>query len=199
MSADMYDGKALLRRKLKALRAGFELERVQTSSMLVAEHILACDAYQKAGCVMGYLAFGNELSVDAVLRQALSDGKQVLVPFITGDTSFEAAPLHGMDAFELDRYGIRSVPRPEKFAVPEVVDLVLVPGVAFGCDGSRLGMGAGYYDRFLPRTGNAVTIGVAYEALLQPELPCDEYDVRMRYIVSERGLREAEAYTDIKK
>lgn len=29
---------------------------------------------------MGYLAFGNELSVDLVLQQALHDGKTVAVP-----------------------------------------------------------------------------------------------------------------------
>ena len=64
----------------------------------------------------------------------------------------------------------------------------MVPGVAFGRDGSRMGMGAGYYDRFLPRAKQAVTVGVAYDCLLQASLPTDEHDVKMQYLVSESGI-----------
>mgnify|MGYP000644126523 CR=1 FL=1 len=58
--------------------------------------------------------------------------------------------LQNMHDFELDRYGIRSVRQPAEQIAPQDIDLVLVPGVAFDREGGRLGMGAGYYDRFLP-------------------------------------------------
>ena len=59
-------------------------------------------------------------------------------------------------------------------------------------------MGAGYYDRFLPQTENAIKIGVAYDALLQDELPYNEYDVPVPYLVSESGIVKIEGKTKIK-
>lgn len=143
--------KVELRKYFKRLRSQLTAEQAASGSLLTARQILACDAYRKASCIMGYLAFGNELSVDLVLQQALHDGKTVAVPLVQSATEMAPVQLQNMLNFELDRYGIRSVRQPAKLLQPQQLDLVLVPGVAFGRDGSRLGMGAGYYDRFLPQ------------------------------------------------
>ncbi len=180
--------KTELRKRLKQMRASFSPEQVTASSEQVARHILACDAYRKAKCVMGYLAFGKELSVDAVLMQAIAENKTVLVPLVVSATEIVPVCLKDMEHFELDRFGIRSVSQPAEQISASEVDLILVPGVAFGRDGSRLGMGAGYYDRFLPQAEKATFMGIAYEALLQEKLPRDEYDVCMQLLVSESGI-----------
>lgn len=177
-----------LRKSLKKQRNALSPEQAAYSSLQASRHILACDAYRKARCIMGFLAFGRELSVDKVLKQALADGKQVAVPFITSATEFVPALIHNLDDFALDRYGIRTVQQPIEQVAAEEIDLVLVPGVAFGRDGSRMGMGAGYYDRFLMSVPQAVTMGAAYDGLLQDTLPCDAHDVPMDYIVSESGI-----------
>lgn len=179
-----------LRKHLKAVRSKLTPEYVVSSSDAVAQHILACDAYKNAKLIMGYLAFGKELSVDKVLLQALADGKKVVVPLIVSATEMEAAVISNLQDFCLDRYGIRSVREPVDLVSPEAIDLVLVPGVAFGRDGSRMGMGAGYYDRFLERAFKAETIGVAYEKLLQDKLPADKYDIPVQYLVSETGIEK---------
>ncbi len=138
---------------------------------------------------MGFLAFGKELSVDLVLAQALADGKMVAVPLITSPKKFVAVRLRDMQNFALDRYGIRTALPPVQEVAPEAIDLALVPGVAFGRDGSRLGMGAGYYDRFLLEAVRAVRMGVAYDSLLQDTLPTEAYDVGMHFLVSESGVK----------
>ena len=181
-------GKTELRKRLKAERARLSVEQVALSSEQVSRHILACDAYRKAQCIMGYLAFGKELSVDAVLRAALAEGKKVVVPLVTSATEMVPVVLRNMEDFELDRYGIRSVREPAELCEAQAIDLVLVPGVAFDREGGRLGMGAGYYDRFLPQAQGAVLMGIAYDALLQQELPKDEYDVYMQLLASESGI-----------
>ncbi len=177
-----------LRKRLQKARAHLGAEYVAASSLQAAQHILACDAYKNAECVMGYLAFGKELSVDAVLQQALAEGKTVLVPLVTSATEIVPVRLKNMQDFELDRFGIRSVRQPVERVPACAVELILVPGVAFAKDGSRLGMGAGYYDRFLPQAENALRMGVAYDALLQDSLPRDDYDVCMQLLASESGI-----------
>lgn len=181
-------GKTELRNNLKKLRTGFSREQVTASSLQVSRNILACDAYRKAKCIMGYLAFGNELSIDLVLSQALADAKIVAVPHIISSVDMISVHLRNMDDFDLDRYGIRSIRCPFEKVLPQTLDLILVPGVAFGSDGSRLGMGAGYYDRFLPQADKALFMGIAYDQLIQPQLPADNYDIFMQCLASESGI-----------
>lgn len=181
-------GKTELRNNLKKLRTGFSREQVTASSLQVSRNILACDAYRKAKCIMGYLAFGNELSIDLVLSQALADGKIVAVPHIISSVDMISVHLRNMDDFDLDRYGIRSIRCPFEKVLPQTLDLILVPGVAFGIDGSRLGMGAGYYDRFLPQADKALFMGIAYDQLIQSQLPADNYDIFMQCLASESGI-----------
>ena len=100
--------KVELRKYFKRLRSQLTAEQAASGSLLTARQILACDAYRKANCIMGYLAFGNELSVDLVLQQALADGKTVAVPLVQSATEMAPVQLENMLNFEFDRYGIRS-------------------------------------------------------------------------------------------
>jgi 5-formyltetrahydrofolate cyclo-ligase len=75
-----------------------------------------------------------------------------------------------------------------------VLDVILMPLVAFDGQGNRLGMGAGYYDRTLaflrhrrhwrkPRI-----IGLAYEFQRMPALPAEPWDVPLDGIITEAGF-----------
>jgi len=69
------------------------------------------------------------------------------------------------------------------------LDLVIVPGVAFDRKGHRLGFGAGYYDRFLPKLRPGVKkIAVAFEVQLVDSVPAEEHDIRMDAILTEEQL-----------
>ena len=59
-----------------------------------------------------------------------------------------------------------------------------MPGVAFTADGARLGMGGGYYDRFLVQS-SARTIGLAFEMQIRTALPQRPHDQRVDMIVTE--------------
>jgi 5-formyltetrahydrofolate cyclo-ligase len=71
---------------------------------------------------------------------------------------------------------------------PDEIDLVLAPCVAFDGENRRLGHGAGYYDRYLPRCSRAVIVAVAFEAQRLEHLVCDAHDVPADIVVTERGV-----------
>lgn len=57
----------------------------------------------------------------------------------------------------------------------EEIDLVLVPALCYDRRGFRLGMGGGYYDRWLVHY-SGITTGLCRQALLRESLPSDPHD-----------------------
>ena len=73
---------------------------------------------------------------------------------------------------------------------PAEIALALVPGAAFDHLGHRLGHGAGYYDRLLPRLRAGVArVGVTPAALIVARLPHEAHDVEMTHLATEAGVR----------
>jgi 5-formyltetrahydrofolate cyclo-ligase len=66
-------------------------------------------------------------------------------------------------------------------------EIQLVPGLAFGKDGSRLGKGKGYYDRYLAKHP-CIKIGLCFELQLFETLPSEKHDQKMDYVVTESQL-----------
>jgi 5-formyltetrahydrofolate cyclo-ligase len=79
------------------------------------------------------------------------------------------------------RSGIRE---PVGGAIPDRLDLMLIPGLAFTADGHRLGRGAGFYDRFLSTaSGYTVKVGICFAFQLLPEIPVECHDVKVDALV----------------
>ncbi len=190
--------KAQLRRELKKTRNALALEYVQSCSSKIAEYVLSSKIYRQSEKIMGYLFFGKEISVDKILRQALADGKKVYVPFVLTSDKMTAARIFDFESFQLDRYGIRTVAEPYESISPAMLDLILVPGVAFDKKGNRMGMGAGYYDRYLLQAVHAVTCGITCTILVQDKLPYDANDIPVSVLATEQGISELSIIKSIK-
>ena len=79
------------------------------------------------------------------------------------------------------RSGIRE---PVRGAIPERLDLIVIPGLAFTADGNRLGRGAGFYDRFLSTIpGYTVKVGVCFAFQVLLEIPVECHDVKVDALV----------------
>ena len=144
--------------------------------------------FQKAENLLLYAAFGGEVDLAGLAEQAARLGKTVAYP-VCGENFTLTAAVPGPDGWEVGAYGIRT-PVLERAALvrPEALDLVLVPCTAFDAACRRVGMGKGYYDRYLPRCRNAVALGVAFEVQRVPEAAADEQDRRLDGFVTERKV-----------
>ena len=154
------------------------------ASATVCEKLLSLEAYRSAKTIFLFRAFRSELDLSRFAAQAKRDGKTLVYPYCPDRIHMIA--LKPGEAWKLDRFGI-PVPVPEQSTVmdPADIDLVLCPCVAFDRDGRRLGMGAGYYDRFLPQCRNAVKILIAFEAQRLDTVCTEAFDIPMDAVITE--------------
>ncbi len=75
--------------------------------------------------------------------------------------------------------------------MPDVIEVVMVPGLLFACDGGRLGHGKGYYDKLLSSFHHRpYLIGTTVDRRMMHVLPMTHHDVPMDAIATETGLVE---------
>ncbi len=85
---------------------------------------------------------------------------------------------------EPHRYGYRQPLADGPVVADEDIAAVLVPGLGFDRWGTRLGRGAGYYDRLLERLGpDVVRIGMTAGIVVE-RLPADDHDVAMTWLAT---------------
>ncbi len=179
----MIDKKSL-RLKYKELRKNVEDKKDRDSA--IADIITQSDLYKNADRIMFYISMADEVSTKEIIKRAFADGKAVFVPKVTGKTEMEACLISDSEAYEKSTLGVAE-PKNSVFADKNEIDLIIVPGLAFNKAGVRLGFGGGFYDRYL----NAVTcdtIGLCYSVCLADDLIKDDYDVNVKYIITEKGI-----------
>lgn len=155
----------------------------------IVQRVRSLPAWQRAQCVLSYMAFGSELDLGALHREVLQAGKLLVLPRVpeTG----RALELRRVTDLSLDlapgRWGIPE-PLPQRCPLVDdpLIELVLVPGVSFDRAGNRLGYGAGFYDRLFERLPRAaLRIACAFEAVLLEQLPSEAHDQPVDLLVTE--------------
>ena len=73
--------------------------------------------------------------------------------------------------------------------LPDAIDLILVPGVAFSKDRHRLGRGGGFFDRLLAgRAANAFKLGICFSFQILDNIPMKGHDIAMDAVVYDKGV-----------
>ncbi|MBR5059371.1 MAG: 5-formyltetrahydrofolate cyclo-ligase [Clostridia bacterium] len=173
----------------KKLRALFARERDglapreragKTGEIIKA--IRRTEEFRQAGTVLVYRAVLSEID----LRELVSaSGKTFVYPVCEGKDLVAMIP----GGWKTGPFGIQEPdPAVSEPVLPRNIDLVICPGLAFDSRLFRLGMGGGFYDRFLPLCVNACFIMPAFECQRTDLLPADPWDVKMHMAVTENGI-----------
>lgn len=148
----------------------------------VAARVLAMEEYQSAQCILCYFSMRGELDTHPLLQAMLRDGKRVCLPVSHPGGRMEAVQLFSLEQLRPGLYGI---PVPDGPVIPPAsIDLILTPALAYDRRGARLGMGGGYYDRFLART-SGLAIGLSYEFQVVSHVRECPHDMRVARVVTE--------------
>lgn len=186
-----------LRNEFLNRRNSLSRNKVDENSMAIMKNLFSLPEFIRAGTVMFYVSFQNEVRTDFMINEALKN-KRVAVPAVAGTE---------LDVFEIRDY--KHSLRKGKFGIPEpkdrkksmvkleAIELVMVPGVVYDRQGGRIGYGRGYYDRFLRKlkklNPESIIIGLAFDMQVKEKFDTDEHDVRMDKVITETNVWDPSA------
>lgn len=166
--------------------------RVQFDRAITAR-LVDLKEYRRAKVVLGYMSFGAEFATMAWVEHALQDGKQMLLPRVN-KSSRQLELYRVRDLHQDVASGLWNIPEPlpercDRVDTLGLVDFILLPGVAFARDGSRLGYGGGFYDKLLERIsleeGHPALVAAAFSMQLVKEIPQEATDRKVEWLLTE--------------
>lgn len=141
----------------------------------------------EAQVVAAYIAMPEEASLASFLEIHLLAGKKLLLPKVNGE-ELDFYLIENLDQMNQLKKGSFGILEPhEEFCTlyKESPEVFLVPGVAFGEHGERVGHGRGFYDRYLKNHPKAIKVGICFEKqVFNGYISQNSWDVPMDYIVS---------------
>lgn len=161
----------------------------------IMESLLKEEVYKNSRLLMCYVDFDGEVGTRDFMIRCMADGKRLAVPLVIKKAD-KGRVIIASEVFNLDNdleRGCFGILEPSECAIreisPSMIDLAVVPGVAFDINKNRIGFGAGFYDRFLKDTGNeCFKVGIAYEFQIYENVPVDFDDIPMDMIITEDRL-----------
>jgi 5-formyltetrahydrofolate cyclo-ligase len=176
--------KSECREKLRQVLAKLDEPAISDKSARISNNLknllLLKSYFQKT--IGGYYPLENEANYLL--------GKEFVTAFARmGDQ--ETMTFHRAKVEELEHtkaYG-RTFREPHESAELVEPDIVIVPGLGFSKDGSRIGKGKGYYDRYLEKR-DIIKIGICFHEQLVDEIPTDENDQKMDFIITDQVVVE---------
>ncbi len=179
------ESKAALRKEMLVKRDFLSKAERKEKSRLIREKLSALNEFKTAKTIAFYLSKGSEVETNEMIREALKQGKEILVPITKGD-ELELVKFTTFDDLVAGKFG---VPEPKtKIVVNHQPDVVIIPGLAFDLDLHRLGYGKGYYDRALKKIPTAIRIGICFDFQIVEKIPRHEHDEKLHKIISEKRI-----------
>ena len=181
--------KTELRKRMRGLRKTHPAPACAARSARIVERLGVLEAIERARAVALFWPIEERHEVDLRALDALlrERGVRIAYPAVDPETRemrfrFVAHP----DAMLEQSFGFREPAAQEPEALPGELDVVVVPALAVDPAGHRIGYGAGYYDRTLPRfVPPAASVVVAFDFQLVSEVPQMEHDVPASWIVTD--------------
>lgn len=191
---------------------------IAETSKKIVKQIISSKAFKTAQTISCYYPFRNEVDLLSLLSVARASRpwchghsskngqnlsaetsakddahatyKTIAFPrVVKGTEKLDFYLLESPDDFEKGVFGLME---PKLFLSKieiEVIDLFLVPGVAFTRSGGRLGYGGGYYDETLKyRKTGSLAFGICFDIQLTESIPSEEWDIKMDFIVTESAI-----------
>jgi len=208
--------KKTLRQEILLKRDAIPENIKEEKDAAIRQRIIQLPEFTDAKTILFYASFRSEADTIEMIKISLSHGKQVILPKV--DKENKRLLLYEIKDINELVQGYMDILEPsvseERLTGLADIDLIIIPGSAFDVSGSRLGYGAGFYDRLLAGINpvrNFVSNGAeqrglisngvknkipiiapAYEEQIMKNIPSEPHDVKVDKIVTDKRVIECE-------
>lgn len=181
--------KNILRKTVKLKRCNYNTKKIEAASKKISACILRLKEYIEADVVYMYMPLNNEVDVSSLFDESLKRNKKVVIPRVLDDKRMEFYQVESINQLEEGYMGIlepdKSIPVYKKDENEK--SIMIVPGVVFDRAGGRIGMGKGFYDRYIEANNIDVLCGVCmnFQLLKDECIEMEEFDKYLDIVVTE--------------
>lgn len=183
-------GKKQMREAVLASRDAMLPSARAAASHAIIEKLCALPTYQHAKMVLTYMGFGSEIETRPFVERILIDGKIVVLPRV--DRASRSLILHAVQSLselEASKWGIREPRADAPLVTINVIEFMLLPGVAFDLSGNRLGYGRGYYDKLLSTVDPTLErVAAGFCCQIVDVVPVGPLDQKIDILVTENEI-----------
>lgn len=167
-------------RKTCLARVSEITNRTERSFLMKEELLNILKGYSHIGL---FVSLDNEIDTVPLIDALLKEEKNVYLPKVEGDiiNFYQIRSLTELEESN-DKYKLRQ-PVGSDPINPDMMEVIICPGVGFDKDNNRLGHGKGYYDRYL-FNHHGFKIGICYKEQLLEEIPISNLDVKMDKVLT---------------
>lgn len=161
----------------------------QNISEKLQDELFKSTMWKNAETIGIYLSFETEWDTRNIVEEAFQSGKKVAIPkTIPATKGMEFYQINNFSEVKKGHFDIEEpIIEDTIYTKKNEIDLLIVPGLAFSKEGYRVGFGGGYYDRFLTDFIHP-TLSLVWSKQLVENLPTNQYDLPVQYIMTENGL-----------
>jgi len=172
-----------LRLSIKRNLESLDPQQKKDASTTISDKLIG--TVRENSSVLCYSPLQSEPNIWPAIKHWLRSNFQVCLPKVEGN-NIEIYAVKGTENLIRSPMGILE-PDPSKHVKIETkkIDFIIVPGIGFSPDGTRLGRGGGYYDRYLETTlEQTLKIGVAFSLQIIDEIPSQTHDIPVNRLIT---------------
>ena len=177
--------KSQLRRSIRQKLTALTPEQSRAWGIGMLAQLKTLPLWQDVGPVLCFASTSQEPDTRPILEALLQKGRPLCLPRQTSEPGgMEARLVTDLSGLVPGAHGIWEPSQSCPLVPPQNIELILAPCLAAGRDGSRLGHGAGCYDRYFAKSP-------AFRAVLCPsefvfdQLPVESTDQPIRQIITQ--------------
>ena len=182
---DLQIKKDEIRKQILEKRSNLSLEEVDKKSELIIENLTPY--LKNAKNIMIFTDMKNEVRITKLIE--LYPEKNFFISKIVNSKNREMKiNKYNENELVLHKFGYYES-SSDDFYDEKILDIVIVPALAFDSSKNRIGFGGGYYDTFLnkvrEKNKNTLFIGVCYDFQMIEEVPIEGHDITLDLVINE--------------